>query len=132
MLNNNQLDIARKIILARKPVEEITKIISTSSACISAVIPLIKILEKALNKHDDNAGILTIKAEMLSSLQCRFDNIEDISELGIATILDPQFKDEFFTKPETKQSARKFLIDNNIDCPEPPRKRLRFDSCTST
>ena len=52
MLNNNQYDIARKIILALKPVEEITKIITTSSACISA-------------------------------------NIEEISELSIATILDP-------------------------------------------
>ena len=39
MLNNNQLDIARKIISTLKPVEEITKIISTSSACLSAVIP---------------------------------------------------------------------------------------------
>ena len=56
MLNHNQLDIARKIISALKPVEEITKIISTSSACISAIIPLIKILEKALNKHEDDAG----------------------------------------------------------------------------
>ena len=48
LLNNNQLNIARKIILALKPVGEIMKIISTSSACISTVIPLIKILEKAL------------------------------------------------------------------------------------
>ena len=95
MLNNNQLNIARNITSALKPVKKITKNISTSSACISAVIPLIKILEKALYKHDYDAGILTMKTEMLSSLQHRFDNIEDISELSIATILDPQFKDKF-------------------------------------
>ena len=35
MLNNNQLNTARKIILALKPVEEIMKIISTSSANIT-------------------------------------------------------------------------------------------------
>ena len=145
MLNHNQLDIARKIISALKPVEEITKIISTSSACISAVIPLIKILEKALNKHEDDAGILTMKAEMLSSLQRRFDNIEEINELSIATILDPRFKDKFFTKAETKQVARKFLIDNchvsehlssttdlRTDSVEPRRKRLRPDSSSSS
>ena len=131
ILNNNQLDIARKIILALKPVEEIMKIISTSSACISTVIPLIKILEKALNKHDDDASILTMKTEMLNSLQHRFDSIEEISELSIATILDPRFKDKFFTKAETKQSARKFLIDNSVDCAEPPRKRLRPDSSST-
>ena len=145
MLNDNQLDIARKIISALKPVEEITKIISTSSACISAIIPLIKILEKALNKHEDDAGILTVKAEMLSSLQRRFDNIVEINELSIATILNPGFKDKFFTKPETKQVARKFLIDNchvsehlssitdlRSDSVEPRRKRLCPDSSSSS
>ena len=54
MLNNNQLNI--KIVLALKPIEETTKIISTSLACISAVIPLIKI-KKTINKHNDDAGI---------------------------------------------------------------------------
>ena len=77
MLNNNQLDIVRKITLALNPVEEIMNIISTSSVCISAVIPLIKVLEKALNKHDNNADILIIKTEMLRLLQHRFDNIRD-------------------------------------------------------
>ena len=140
MLNNNQLDIARKIISTLKPVEEITKIISTSSACISAVILLIKILKKALNKHDDNTGILTMKNEMLSSLQR-----QEISELSMATILDPRFKDKFFTTTETKQSTRKFLIDNcklgehpssttdlRVDSAEPPRKRLRPESSSSS
>ena len=110
MLSNNQLDIVRKIILALKPVEEITNIISTSLACISTIILLIKILEKALNKHDDDAGILTLKTKMLSSFQHRFDNTEEISELSIATILDSCFKDKFFTKAETKQSARKHVF----------------------
>ena len=44
MLSNDQLDMARKIISALKPIEEIAKIISTNSACISVVIPLVKIL----------------------------------------------------------------------------------------
>ena len=89
MLSSNQLNMAGKIISALEPNEEITKIISTNSACISTVIPLVKILEKALNKHEDDAGILTMKAKMLKSLQHRFDNIEEIDELSIATILDP-------------------------------------------
>ena len=139
------LSMARKIISALKPTEEITKIISTNSACISAVILLVKILEKALNKHEDDAGILTMKAEMLKSLQRQFDNIEEIDELSIATILDKQFKDTFFTKTETKQSVRKFLIDNckfsehassttdlSVDSTEPPRKRLHSDSTNTT
>ena len=89
--------------------------------------------------------ILTIKADMLKSLQRRFDNIEEIDELSIATILHPQFKDKFSQKTETKQSARKFLIDNynfsehassttdlSGDSAELPRKWLRSDSSSTT
>ena len=39
---------------------------------------MVKILEKTLNKHEGDAGILTMKAEMFKSLQCWFDNIEEI------------------------------------------------------
>ena len=72
ILNNNQLNI--KIALALKPIEETTKIISTSLACTSAVILLIKI-KKAINEHNDEAGILTITTEILSLPQHQFDNI---------------------------------------------------------
>ena len=102
-------------------------------------------MKKALNKHEDDTGILTMKTEILTSLQCRFYNIEEIDELSIATILDPRFKDKFFTKAETKQSAKKFLIDNckfrehesgTIDLSDgsakPPRKRLHSDSSSTT
>ena len=43
ILNNNQLNIKIVLALNYKPIEETTKIISTSLACISAVILLIKI-----------------------------------------------------------------------------------------
>ena len=42
VLNSHQLDIIRKLIALLKPIEEVTKMISTNSACISAVIPLVK------------------------------------------------------------------------------------------
>ena len=93
-------------------IEEVTKIISTNSACISAVIPLVRILERMLNKHDDDAGIRTMKSEMLTSLECRFNYIEQIEKLCIATILDPRFKHHFFTGTETQQLIIQYLIDN--------------------
>ena len=38
MLNSHQLEIVQKLISLLKPIEEVTKMISTNSACISAVI----------------------------------------------------------------------------------------------
>ena len=110
MLNSHQLDIIRKLIALLKPIEEVAKMISTNSACILAVIPLVKILKRMLNKHDDDAGIRTMKSEMLTSLECRFDSIEQIDELCVATILHPRFKHHFFMETETQQLAREYLI----------------------
>ena len=96
MLTPNQIDLNRKIIAALEPVEEITKMISKDSASISMLIPLVKILENAFNKYDDDSGIQTMKGEMLKSLETRFDDIEESELLLIATCLDSRFKDNFF------------------------------------
>ena len=65
MLTLNQIELTRKIIVALEPVEEITKMISTDAASISVLISLVKVLQKALNKHDDDSGIQTMKTEMI-------------------------------------------------------------------
>ena len=132
MLNSHQLEIVQKLVSLLKPIEEVTKMISTNSACISAVIPLVRILERMLNKHDDDdAGIRTMKSEMLTSLECRFNHIEQIEKLCVAIILDPRFKHHFFTGTETQQLTRQYLIDNcgyitGVD--EPPNKKPRRDN----
>ena len=48
---------------------------------------------------------------MLTSLECRFDSIQQIDEFCVATILDPRFKHHFFMETETQQLAREYLID---------------------
>ena len=112
MLNSHQLEIIQKLISLLKAIEEVTNMTSKNSACISAVIPLLRISERMLNKHDDDAGIRTMKSEMLASLECRFNYIEQIEKLCVATILDPRFKHHFFTGTETQQLTRQYLIDN--------------------
>ena len=130
MLTPNQIELTRKIIAALEPVEEITKMISTDAASISVLIPLVKILQKALSKHDDDSGIQTMKTEMLTSLEIRFDDIEESELLLIATCLDPRFKNKFFSS-EAKGLARKCVIDNIVDIDvevEPQSKRRRTES----
>ena len=60
-----------------------------------------------------------MKNEMLSSLQHRF---KDISELTIATILDPQSKDKFFPKAETKKLQGSFSLTIVLIALNPPEK----------
>ena len=91
-----------------KPIEEVTMMISTNSACISTVMPSVRILERMLNKQDDDddAGIRTMKSEILTSLEWRFNYIEQIEKLCVATILDTRFKYHLFTGTEKQQLTR--------------------------
>ena len=134
MLSPNQIELTRKLIAALEPVEEITKMVSTDTASISVLIPLVKILKKALSKHDDS-GIQTMKLEMLTSLERRFDDIEESQLLLMATCLDPKFKDKFFSC-EGKGLARKCMIDNIVDTdvevePQSKRPRTEFSNDSS-
>ena len=129
MLSPNQIELTRKLIAALEPVEEITKMVSTDTASISALIPLVKILKKALSKHNDDSGMQAMKLEMLTSLERRFDDIEESQLLLLATCLDPRFKDKFFSS-EGKGLARKCMIDNIVDTDvevELQRKRPRTE-----
>ena len=74
MLTPNQIELTRKLIAALEPVKEITKMISTDVASISVLIPLVKILQKTLGKHDNDSGIKTTKTVMLTSLERRFSD----------------------------------------------------------
>ena len=68
---------------------------------------------------------------MLTSLECRFDSIQQIDEFCVATILDPPFKHHFFMETETQQLAREYLIDIIATTFQPPNKRARHDHTTT-
>ena len=121
MLNSHQLEVVQKLISLLKPIEEleVTKMIfSMHFSCDT-------IGEDFGENVKQTPGIRTMKSEMLTSLECRFNNIEQIEKLCVATILDPQFKHHFFTGAETQQLTRQYLNDNcgyitGVD--EPPTK----------
>ena len=75
-----------------------------------------------------------MKNEMLTSLNCRFRDIESNETLVLATILDPCFKDKFFTSIVEREDAKMLLIEKlsemsshteSQETTEPPEKRPR-------
>ena len=51
-----------------------------------------------------------MKREMLHSLEQRFCDIEESQHLLLASLLDPCFKDRFFSGPEQRQKAKTLLL----------------------
>ena len=90
LLTSHQLDLADKVIAVLNPVEEIRQMISTETAAVSVIIPVVRGLMKILEKHNNDADVRTMKGEMLTSLKRRFAEIEDNEALVLATILDPR------------------------------------------
>jgi len=110
-LSSNQLDLLKKCIDVLSPIEEITNSISANLASISIIIPYVRILIKTLEKHADDGGIRAMKAELLHSIKSRFSGIEENKILSVATILDPRFKEKFFSGNIIKATIREMLLD---------------------
>ena len=104
-LTANQLSICDKVIKVMTPIEEVTKSISADAAAISVVIPFVRITAKSLDINDGDRGVRTMKSEMKLSLTRRFSDIEENDLLIVATLIDPRFKNRFFTSENTKTKA---------------------------
>ena len=100
-LTSHQLDLVSKVVTVLAPVEEITQMISTEVAPVSVLIPLVRGLMKTLEKHHINdSGVRTMKGEMLVSLKRRFADMEHKEYLLLAIILDPRYKNKFFSNTD--------------------------------
>ena len=110
-LSSHQLDLLKKCNEVLNPIEEITRSISADLASISIVIPYICILTRTLQKTSDDSGIRTMKAQLLHSLKSGFSGIEENKELSLATILDPRFKDKFFSGNIIQATIKEMLVE---------------------
>ena len=81
-----------------------------------------------------------MKTEMLKSIEIQFANVEEEEVFAMATIMDPRFKDKFFSSAANCQNAMKMLLDEcmrvreNEPCystAEPLSKRPTNDGATS-
>ena len=127
-LSSYQLDLVNKIISALTPIEEVTKSISSNVASVSAIIPFIRMLEKSLEKHDDDRGVQTMKQEMLKSLKQRYACAESNEVLTISTALDPRFKDKCFSQLGTAEEVRSSLKDKVAELKSSETERPHSES----
>ena len=97
VLTSSQLDTGTKLINILTPIKEINKDLSADTSTISQIIPLVRGLEKVLEEQDDDHGVCSMKRKMLESLNIRFGSIEDVEFLSLATLIDPRYKNKFFT-----------------------------------
>ena len=110
-LSIHQLVLVRKCVDILSPIEEITRSISARLACVSIVIPYIRVLIRTLEKNDEDSGVRTMKSQILHSLRSRFAGVEERRELALATMIDPRFKDKFFSGNIIKATIKEWMLE---------------------
>ena len=109
-LTSQQWQLIENMITLLAPFEQLTRDISASEASAADVIPSVIALKRLLSKAvDTDQGVKTTKAKLLESVDKRFTECQYNPLFLIATLLDPRYKDLFFTDEDVKQRARAAL-----------------------
>ncbi|XP_036345972.1 zinc finger BED domain-containing protein 4-like [Rhagoletis pomonella] len=106
------------VISVLKPFYQATLDLSYESTCASVIIPLISMIQIKLESNDnDGAEIAMLKVNLKTSLSRRFEFIKTNTELLISTLLDPRFKQKYFSTAETRrcETLLKEQINTNKD-----------------
>lgn len=114
-LSANQWMLINHIIDTLAPFEDARKEVSDSQTSISVVLPMLSMLRRLLDrKHTMSEGIMTMRKEMLTSLNKRFECTKENRKIVLATILDPRFKNLAFDDAELAATAKQWLQEECI------------------
>ncbi|KAI2645091.1 Zinc finger BED domain-containing protein 4 [Labeo rohita] len=109
-LTVNQWALLEKTSIVLAPFEELTRKVSSATASTADVIPAVTVLKRILAKEGDaDTGIKTMKKTLLEAVNRRFDSVEDEPLYALATLLDPRYKDRYFTSAQSAMSAKDAL-----------------------
>ncbi|XP_060762853.1 zinc finger BED domain-containing protein 4-like [Neoarius graeffei] len=109
-LNGNQWSLLEKTATVLKPFQELTAEVSAASATAADVIPSVRVLTRFLeNEREEHRGIQTMKATLLDAVHTRFYLVEKEPLYAVATMLDPRYKDKFFTNATNLDQAKEAL-----------------------
>lgn len=103
----------KKCIEILKPFEEITKELSSSTATIASVIPLIYTLKNTLetkkSKEDTSGSFKLMITKMIQDINVKFQEIQNNKLYTISTYLDPRYKLKFFNEIVKEQVQSEIL-----------------------
>ncbi|XP_073722443.1 zinc finger BED domain-containing protein 4-like [Misgurnus anguillicaudatus] len=134
--------LLEKMMTVLGPFEELTRKVSSSDAMAADVIPAVTVLQRFLSREtDDDHGIKTMKGTLAAAVKRRFSDVEEQPIYSIATLLDPRYKNRFFSNTDTAANAKEMLMrellsssgeEEDHDLHEPPARKPRRDQASSS
>ena len=93
-------ELVERIVMLLKPFYDATLDISSDQACVSVVIPLVAMLRGKMQTTPQDSGLLQMKAALRDAIDRRFAFASNAPAMLAATLLDPRFKDAYFSERE--------------------------------
>uniref|UniRef100_A0AAQ5XRY5 Uncharacterized protein n=2 Tax=Amphiprion ocellaris TaxID=80972 RepID=A0AAQ5XRY5_AMPOC len=110
-LTATQWGLLENTVQALAPFEELTREVSASSASASDVIPVVQVLKRLLSRPEEaDEEIRTIKGTLLEAVRRRFTHLETEPIYSVATLLDPRYKDRYFSDAEASRRGKDVLM----------------------
>ncbi|XP_043474458.1 E3 SUMO-protein ligase ZBED1-like isoform X1 [Leptopilina heterotoma] len=109
MLNRDDMETLQELVEMLSPIEQITRELSAQDyVTCSAIIPMVNCLTVSLNNMEAVKPITRhLKQILLTEIEERFRNIENVPIYAKATILDPRFKTIHFKSALAVATAMK-------------------------
>ncbi|KAK0142029.1 Zinc finger BED domain-containing protein 4 [Merluccius polli] len=137
-----QWTLLEKTVTVLGSFEELTRKVSSSDATAADVIPAVTVLQRFLSREtDDDHGIKTMKGTLAAAVTRRFSDVEEQPFYSIATLLDPRYKNRFFSNTNTTGNAKEMLMlellgssveEEDHDLQEPPARKPCRDQASSS
>lgn len=107
MILRDELEVLQEIVHILNPIEYVTKTISGETYTTSSlVIPLIHYMTLTVKKCTPITDMgVQFKENILTEFNKRFQYVESVSHLAIATLMDPRFKKTHFKSPLALSAA---------------------------
>ncbi|XP_016106049.1 uncharacterized protein [Sinocyclocheilus grahami] len=93
-----------------EPLKEFNRKVSSATASAADVIPSVTLLKRVLAMETKaDSGIKTMKKTLLEAIDKRFSTVENEPLYALSTLLDPRYKDRFFTSAESAKHGKDAL-----------------------
>ncbi|XP_041843803.1 zinc finger BED domain-containing protein 4-like [Melanotaenia boesemani] len=125
----SQWELIENLTTLLQPFEELTKEISSSNASAADVIPAVMVLKRLLAKETAAGhGVKTTKDTLLEAVTRRFADIEEEPLYSLATLIDPRYKDRFYSE-DLKTNTHRLLVGLMTQATQrSPKQRPEADS----
>ncbi|XP_059201115.1 zinc finger BED domain-containing protein 4-like [Centropristis striata] len=144
-LTAHQWILLEKVLSVLGPFKELTRKVSSSDAMAADVIPAVTVLHRFLTREtNEDHGIKAMKGTLAAAVRKRFADVEENPLYSIATLLDPRYKNLFFSNTTIAANAKEMLKlellrlpgeadkQEDDDLNEPPSRKPRSDQPTSS